>query len=363
MTRTRRKSSISPSTTNSAEYGTKEYDNEFYGKFLQCSSKTTDQESKEIVLNYLKNNNKPYHNLETLHSKNFKPLGLYIKLEQEGIKLPQTEKDLLESGILNFTRLDTKRGIELNQIKKNKSIQEKYMIQKTVSSMLNSLDNQVVLIQSNQKPYFDFKTFIGGLSLGLVKLIEIEMKDILDKNIKELRLAKNKKDPQLVEAYSYLTPKQLKILLEFSEDLMNRLQTGLVIKSRKPRTQKPKSVDKLVKKIKYMQSFSELGLKSVNPTEIIGANIVYIYNTKTRFLERFESDIGMSVKGSTLIQIKEPAVKKKIRNPDALKNINITNKNFMERFWTSFKTKQGTANSRINSNCIILSCLNNKNES
>jgi len=363
MARKRKPISLSPVVLQSAEYGTKEYDNEFYGKFLYYSEKTTDQICKETVITYLKTNNKACSNLETLNSKNFKPVGLYLKMQQDGIRLPETEKNLLESGIQNFIRLDAKRGLELQQIRKTKSVQEKYFVQKTVSEILNVLDNQVVAIQKNQRPQLDFKTFIGGLTSGIIKLVEDEMKSLLEKNIKELKLARNKKDLQLVEGYSYLTSKQLKSLLEFSEDLLKRLQTGLVIRSKSPRKTKPKTVDKLVKKVKYMERFPELGLISVNPTELIGANIVYIYNTKTRFLERFESEQGIGVRGTTLTDIKEPAVKKKIRNPEVFKSINTTNKNFMERFWSGFKTKQGIANPRINGHCILLSCINIKNES
>jgi len=363
MARKRKSISPCPIVPQSAEYGTKEYDNEFYGKFLYYSEKTTDQTCKETILTYLKTNNKPCSNLETVHSKNFKPVGLYLKMQQDGIRLPETEKNLLESGIQNFIRLDAKRGLELEQLRKTKSVQERYFVQKTVSEILNALDNQVAVIQLNQRPQLDFKTFTGALSSGIIKLVETEMKDILERSIKEIKLAKSKKDLQLVEAYSYLNNKQLKCLLEFYQDLFARLQSGLVVKTKTVRKTKPKTTDKLVKKIKYMERFPELGLTSVNPTELIGANIVYVYNTKTRFLERFESEKGIGVRGTTLTDIKEPAVKKKIRNPEVFKSINATNKNFMERFWSGFKTKQGTANPRINGHCILLSCINIKNES
>jgi hypothetical protein len=363
MTRKRKSIAIVDTAPLVIEYGTKEYDNEFYKKFLCYVEKTTDKVCKHTVINYLKTINKPYLNLETMHSKNFKSVGLYLKMEQDGIRLPVTEKTLLESGIQNFIRLDAKRGIELQQNKKNKSIQEKYFVEKIISEILSAIDNQITIIQKNQRPILDFKTFIGNFSSGIIKLVEEEMKSILQQNVKELKLAKTKKDLQLVEGYSYLTPKQLKSLLEFYELLLRQLQTGLVIRTKKPRKLKQKTPDKLVKKLKYMEKFSDLGLFSVNPTELVGANIVYVYNTKTRFIQKFESDIGVGVRGSTLINIKEPAIKKKIRNPEVLKSINTTNRNFMERFWSSFKTKQGEANSRINSNCILLSCINNKNES
>jgi hypothetical protein len=341
------------------EYGTKEYDNEFYRKFLRYVEKTTDQVCKHTVINYLKTINKPYLNLETIHSKNFKPVGLYLKMEQDGIRLPVTEKTLLESGIQNFIRLDAKRGIELQQNKKNKSIQEKYFLEKTISEILNAIDNQITIIQKNQRPILDFKTFIGNLSSGTIKLVEEEMKGILQQNIKELKLAKTKKDIQLVEGYSYLTPKQLKSLLEFYELLSRQLQTGLILKTKKSRKLKPKTPEKLVKKLKYKIEDSDLGLKSQNPIDIIGSSTIFIYNTKTRFISRYISN-SASIKGSTLINIDENnSKKKKIRSPKTVfSSLNPTNLNFMERLWNGIKSKELPTKNRINQDSIILSCIN-----
>jgi hypothetical protein len=359
MARKRKSISPCPVVPQSAEYGTKEYDNEFYGKFLYYNEKTTDQSCKETVITYLKTNNKSCSNLETIHSKNFKPVGLYLIIQQDGIRLPETEKNLLESGIQNFIRLDGKRGLELEQIRKTKSVQERYFVQKTTSEILNAMDNQVAVIQKNQRPQLDFKTFTGALSSGIIKLIETEMKDILERNIKEIKLAKNKKDLQLVEAYSYLNNKQLKCLLEFYQDLLLRLQSGLVVKTKIIRKTKPKTPDKLVKKLKYKLEEPDLGLRSQNPIDIIGSCIIFVYNTKTRFIYRYQSDCA-SVKGSTLINIDQNnSKKKKIRNPKTAFNaINPTNVKFMERLWDNIKTKELQAKTRINQDCIILSCIN-----
>lgn len=361
MKRKQKASTTSPilNTTPQVEYGSKEYDNIFYGKFLRYMEKTTDQDCKDVVLTYLKANNKPYLNLESVHSKNFKPVGLYLKMEQDGIRLPETEKNLLESGIENFVRLDAKKGIELQQNKKIKLTREKYLVQKTISEILISIENQVILIQKNQKYQFDFKTFISNLTGNVVKLIENEMKDVLGRNIKEIKLAKNKKDVQLVEAYSYLTNKQLKLVLEFYENLYEKLKTGLIVKTRSPRKIKPKSPDKLIKKLKYKKEDTTVGLKSQNPVDIIGSCVVYVYNTKTRFICKYESD-SASIRGSTIINIDEnKSKKKKIRNPNSIfASLNPTNGKFMERLWDGINSKELLAKTRINEDCIILSCIN-----
>jgi len=281
-------------------------------------------------------------------------------MEQDGIRLPVTEKTLLESGMRNFINLDKKRGIELQQNKKNKSIQEKYLVEKTISEILNTIDNQITLIQKNQRPSLDFKTFIGNLAANTVKTVEQEMKTILQKNIKEVKLAKAKKDLQLVEGYSYLTPKQLKSVLEFYELLLRQLESGLITRTKRSRKIKPKTPDKLIKRLKYKIEDPDLGLKSQNPVDIIGSSVIFIYNTKTRFISRYTST-SASVKGSTLINIDENnSKKKKIRNPKILFNsLNPTNLNFMNRLWAGIKSKELPTKMRINQDSIILSCINN----
>ncbi len=71
--------------------------------------------------------------------------------------------------------------------------------------------------------------------------------------------------------------------------------------ARKPRKKKTVSADKLVEKLKFQQTEKSLGLVSINPRDIVGAQELWIYNTKTRKIGKYiANDIaGLSVKSAT----------------------------------------------------------------
>jgi hypothetical protein len=51
-----------------------------------------------------------------------------------------------------------------------------------------------------------------------------------------------------------------------------------------------------------MKEFTELGLKSVNPTSIIGSSELWVYNTKNRKVTVYKAESGnLAVKGTTII--------------------------------------------------------------
>ena len=69
-----------------------------------------------------------------------------------------------------------------------------------------------------------------------------------------------------------------------------------------------------MKALKFKPKDEEFGIESVKPADIIGASQVWVFDTKTRFMHKYISDVGMAVKGSTLKEF-DPAQshKKKIR--------------------------------------------------
>jgi len=126
---------------------------------------------------------------------------------------------------------------------------------------------------------------------------------------------------------------------------------------RKPRKKKTLSAERLVKKIKYQVEFPELKLVSVNPEKIIGANELWVYNTKYNRLGvyRAENSIrGFSVKGTTLLHFDETeSVEKTVRKPkEALANLK---KGALKKALNSMKTQEKQLKGRIGKDTILLS--------
>ena len=93
---------------------------------------------------------------------------------------------------------------------------------------------------------------------------------------------------------------------------------------------------------------------------IMDSNLLFLYNTKTREFIKYVSTSKFSVNGSTLVNVDTSnSFKKKVRAPETtLKTINHTNIKFMQRLWSSLKTKECAVKPRVNKHCVLLSCLN-----
>jgi len=132
----------------------------------------------------------------------------------------------------------------------------------------------------------------------------------------EIQEALRGEDEQLVEGYSFLTKPRKRKLIAFYANILNDCREWQKESrgKRKSRKRKVKTPKDLVKSLKFKENDTEFKIESVKPENIIGATQVWVFDTKTRFLHKYVSDIGMSVKGSTLKEFDEDqSFKKKIR--------------------------------------------------
>ena len=168
----------------------------------------------------------------------------------------------------------------------------------------------------------------------------------------------NKDDEYLLEAWSHLKPKYHKKMMDFYGIIVDDLER--IIKNstaqRKPRKKKTLSATRLVKSLKYQQEFSELKLVSINPEKIIGANTLWVYNTRYKTLGVYHavnSVRGLSVKGCTIQHFDEnDSVQKTARKPKEA--LNVLNKRTLKAMLKNMKTKEQPLTGRINAQTILL---------
>lgn len=167
-------------------------------------------------------------------------------------------------------------------------------------------------------------------------------------------------DAEIKEAYSNFTRPQLTRLIKlFSQWIEDIERYGEFKKAnRKPRVKKQKPPGVQVAKLKFMKEYPELGIKSVHPSEIVGASQVWVYNTKYKRLAayRTESSTGLQVKGTTL-QNYDPDMceQKALRKPAEILNKTLTaGKVQLRRILPELTTKDTPVNGRLNEECIIL---------
>jgi hypothetical protein len=170
-------------------------------------------------------------------------------------------------------------------------------------------------------------------------------------------------DPEVKEAYSNFTKVQLKKLVAYCDQVIldGMKLAGDSVKSRKPRKRKAKSPDQLVSKMNYAKDFAELKLVSVDPKTIVGANQLWVYNTKTRKLGCYNAEdaAGLSIKGSTIQNFAESkSIQKTLRKPavtlpEVLKGGKVALRNVL----TDIRAAEGVLTGRINTDTILLRTL------
>ena len=167
-------------------------------------------------------------------------------------------------------------------------------------------------------------------------------------------------DEQVKEAYGKRLKSERAFIQSVVDDLNRYIGNKKAVKVRKPRAKKTKSVVDLVKNVKYQKEFPALKIVSVNPTEIIGASQVWVYNTKYRKLTQYvsQSPTGLGVKGTTLTGWDtELSVSKSIRSSQSEKLIQqllSSGKVALRTFLSSIKTSSTSPNGRVNECTVIL---------
>ena len=174
---------------------------------------------------------------------------------------------------------------------------------------------------------------------------------------------------QLKEGYAHLKKADIKKFRTAIEELMGALDFIIdqAKATRKPRKAKPKSADKLVEKLKYLKADPKYNLASINPTDIVGANELWVFNTKTRKIGKYiasnvdpkglgRNGTGLSVKGTTIIGFDENlSIQKTLRKPEEqLKEFKSAGKVALRKFLDEITTTDIKLNGRCNLDTVLL---------
>tara|TARA_B110000495_G_C22900074_1_gene525207 strand:+ start:137 stop:991 length:855 start_codon:yes stop_codon:yes gene_type:complete len=235
------------------------------------------------------------------------------------------------------------------------SIQER--IAEQISAFIGEIEGKIDdFVDSDYKVNYDFySNFIdkGCKSVHARKLREY----YLDEYNAMVDLY-NGEDEYLNEAWGHLDTRSIKKFMDFYGIIVDDLER--VIKNasaqRKPRKTKQKSASKLIKNLKYQVEFPDLKLVSINPEKIVGANELWVYNTKSNLLGVYyaENSVrGFSVKGCTIQHFDEQmSIQKTARKPKDV--LGTLTKRSLKKKLKDMKTKDKPVTGRINAQTILL---------
>ena len=180
--------------------------------------------------------------------------------------------------------------------------------------------------------------------------------------VEELEELTVKKTDDLVEAYTKsiggirMQKRYLAFVKKFVADAEMFMNSKKAV--RKPRAKKTVTASQQIAKVVFQKESSEFKITSIEPSNIIGASTVVLFNTKTRDITILNSSSGsgFTVKGTTIQDIDiENSYRKKVRKPETfLAEATKSTKARMKRVFDDLKTKNAEANGRLNPDTIIL---------
>jgi len=217
----------------------------------------------------------------------------------------------------------------------------------------------------------------AGCKMGHARQIRKFYEDALDE-MTELNTKVGKRDmddmrEQLEEGYAHLDTKQKKAWLEIYRKIVDACDIIIAEAkvTRKPRKAKVKTASDIVKKLKYKASDADYGLASIPPSDIVGANILVVFNTKNRKLGLYYASntdpkglqregTGLSVKGTTIVGYdEEKSLQRTIRKPaEFLPQVKKTTRAKTEKLFDTLKTTETKLNGRINGETILIAAFN-----
>lgn len=188
-----------------------------------------------------------------------------------------------------------------------------------------------------------------------------KFEDLFSARKAELGAAQGKLFEDHAEAYKHYKAADFKRHYAFLDAMLDGLEQyrGVKKATKKARVKRAPNKEKVVSKLKYMKEEKTLKLVSINPVDIIGAQELWAYNTKTRKLYKYVADSltgPLGIKGTSLIGFDTAkSVGKTLRKPDEkLKEFAKATKVQLRKFLEDIKATETLGNGRINADMILL---------
>ena len=187
---------------------------------------------------------------------------------------------------------------------------------------------------------------------------------VFEPRYNELKEARKGQDEQLKEGYSHYKAADFKRCEAFYDKLFQDLAAYNQTKraTKKAAVRKPPQKEKIVKSLKYLKQDTALKIVSVNPVDIVGAEVLWVYNVKNRKIGRYVAEaMGgvLGVKGTTITGYDaNKSTQKTLRKPEEqIKTFLASTKVELRKYIENTKTTEIKLNGRINADTILLKVI------
>lgn len=233
----------------------------------------------------------------------------------------------------------------------------------------NKVDREVICIIDNLvESWCENPESIRGMRLdGLLTRVKAQpavrkfIEGEIDTHLNLFYDAYEKKCKDAMEGLSFLSRPKLRKCVKLLMDLKNQVDEYY---ANRGKNKKPRKLDpsKVVKNLKYQVSDADLGLKSIDPIDILSSRILITYNTKNRHFGVLYAagPAGLSVKGTSVVKTDESrSISVTLRKPEAVMETikSIRTETDLRKFMKSLTTKPRLNKGRCADTTILIKTL------
>lgn len=280
-----------------------------------------------------------------------------VMAHRQGMPFRARHIEYLDKTILEV--IDRSKGEPDEEVKI--ATPEQVAFRPTIQDRLNERTSE--LIGELEGKYDDLestKFYDWFVSNNVVQSQLTKYESVYNKRKAELEEAQAKTDPQLKEAYSHFKSADFKVRINWINGLLDAIEQyrGVKKAAKKARVRKAPSKEKLVSKLKYAKEDKALKVVSINPADIIGAQELWVYNTKTRKMGKYvaASYQALGIKGTSITGYDvDKSVSKTLRKPEEqLKEFAKAGKVALRTWLKEIKAVEIKLNGRIGTDTLLL---------
>jgi hypothetical protein len=288
--------------------------------------------------------------------------GWLCRMSMVGLELNDAEQLKLQNQLREI--LDSKQNEVADAVEESvasrPNIQDR--LREKASECNGELDGMFdEFMLSGAKMTADFKPVSIMRGLNVAPQMISQILDNWKRKLSEFEAVVEAKDPQLVEAYSYLSKMQLRNVIKFCEAVVNDCGAYVQIKKveRKPRKVRAVPPEKRAAKFKILTEFVELKLKSLPAASLVDKTEAWLYDSKKRKLIHLVADShtqSFTIKNNSVIGYSTvETLQKTVRKPaDVVKAIQAAGKPAARKIYKDLTTTETPWNARGTENLIVL---------
>ena len=293
-----------------------------------------------------------------------------IKAHTQGMPLRDRHVEYLLDTVKKVIKLHEEQVDEDEPVKADVKVSKTDVKVPTIQDRMNAIaDKHQLHFLELEDELFTGKTvdpkayeYLSGKNVAPATLARILAP--FERSQAEFAEARTSKDEDTVDAYSHLKSADYKRIDAFYKALFDGFAQYSQVKraTKKAAVRKPPQKEKLVKNLKYLKQDTTLKIVSVNPVDIVGAQVLWVYNVKNRKIGKYVAkDQGgaLGIKGTTITGFDvNKSTQKTLRKPDEqLKAFLAANKVEARKFLDNVKTTEIKLNGRINLDTILLKVI------